>query len=185
VKQGKGAPKSGVKAPGSPAEATDSETGWFGHTLPRTLLHAFYWVDDALQNYMREHAQFSLPRAQSMLMVCIGAGVQQQSEMANVLRVSKQAVQQGIRELVAKRLVEIVPDPENRRNRIVRFTEEGRSVREIARRGIAEVERELAERIGTDRVWLLQQILELPWGAPPDFSKAPSAVHQTGARSDD
>jgi DNA-binding MarR family transcriptional regulator len=166
-------PRTGVqrRSGKEPRTAAARDGDWFSHTLPRTLLHAFYWVDDGLQSYMREHASFSLPRAQSMLMVCISDGVQRQSEMAKVLRVSKQAVRQGVRELVAKRLVEIVPDPENKRSRIVRFTQAGKSVRATARRGISEVEQALAERIGTDRVWLLRQILEVPWGTPPDFSR--------------
>lgn len=152
------------------SQPSGEQPGWFNHTLPRTLLHAFYWVDDALQNYMRAHASFSLPRAQSMLMVCIGSGVNRQSEIAKVLRVSKQAVQQGVRELVDKGLVEVVTDDPSKRGKVVRFTAEGQSLRNVARRGIEEIERELARRIGHDRVWLLQQILELPWGDPPDFA---------------
>ena len=143
---------------------------WFSHTLPRTLLHAYTWVDDGLQNYMRANADFSLPRAQSMLMVCIGDGIHRQADMAKALQVSKQAVRQGIRELEHKGLVEIVPDPDNQRSKLVRFTGRGSSIRETARRGIFAVERELEARIGREQVGLLREILEAPWGAPPDFS---------------
>lgn len=146
---------------------------WFSHTLPRTLLYAYTWVDDGLQNYMRAHAAFALPRAQSMLMVCIGDGVHRQSEMAKILKVSKQAIRQGIRELEQKGLVEIVADPDNQRSRLVQFTEEGRSIRETARRGIFEVEKQLEQRIGADNVRRLQQILEAGWGAAPDFRDSP------------
>ncbi len=141
----------------------------YAHALARTLLHAYYWVDDGLQNYMRAHADFTLPRAQSMLMVCIGDGVHQQTKMAEVLQVSKQAVQQGVRELTAKGLVEVVADPHNGRRKIVQFTERGSAMREVARQGILELERELAERIGRDRVGLLHDILDVDWGSPPQF----------------
>jgi len=142
---------------------------WFSHTLPRNLLLAYTWVDDGLQNYMRAHAAFSLPRAQSMLMVCIGDGIHRQSEMAKVLQVSKQAVRQGIRELTEKALVEIVPDPDNQRSKLVRFTEEGKTIRETARRGMVEVEKQLTKRIGRRRVRLLHELLEAGWGPPPEF----------------
>ncbi len=158
-------------AEGRPSSTGDDQDQWFSHALVRGLLHAYYWVDDSLQNYMRAHADISLPRAQSMLMVCIGDGIHRQSEMARVLRVSKQAVQQGIRELIDKGLVEIVPDAANKRSKIVRFTDQGQGMREIAGRGMGEIEKELAQRIGEDRVWLLHQILELQWGAPPEFRR--------------
>lgn len=143
---------------------------WFSHTLPRNLLLAYTWVDDGLQNYLRAHAAFSVPRAQSMLMVCIGDGIHRQSEMAKVLQVSKQAVRQGIRELAEKALVEVVPDPDNQRSKLVRFTEEGKTIRETARRGMIEVEKRLQERIGPDSVRLLHQLLEAGWGPPPEFT---------------
>ena len=39
--------------------------------LTRTLIHAFYWMDDGLQHYMQYQVGFSLPRAQSMMMIPI------------------------------------------------------------------------------------------------------------------
>lgn len=162
-------PRGRVRPAERPPTSDDEDYG-FSRALLRELLHAFYWVDDSLQNYMREHAAFSLPRAQSMLMICIGDGIRQQSEMAKVLSVTKQAVRQGIKELVDKGLVEVVPDPSNKRNKIVRFTDAGQGMREIARRGITEIEQELARRIGMDGVRLLRQMLELQWGPPLEFS---------------
>lgn len=149
---------------------TNNRTNRFDRQLPRTLLHAFYWVDDGLQAHMRKHAGLSLPRAQSMLMVCIGDGICRQTEMARQLRVSKQAVQQGIRELAAKGLVDVTPDPANPRYRIVSFTEEGQRMRELAVKSLREIERELARRIGRERLDALHDALDADWGASPDAS---------------
>jgi len=145
------------------------EGEWYAQALTRTLLHAFYWVDDGLQSYMREHAGFSLPRAQSMLMVCIGDGIERQSEMAKHLRVSKQAVRQAVKELVAKNLVYIEQDPAHGRRKLVKFTEQGRAMREVARQGVMALEEDLAERIGGDRVGLLHDILQADWGPSPVY----------------
>ena len=93
------------------------------------LLHAFYWVDNGLQAHMMREAGLSLPRAQSMMMNCISDGITRQTDMAAVLRVSKQAVQQSLKELVAKDFVTIQPDPENGRQKIVRLTAKGHGMR--------------------------------------------------------
>lgn len=139
----------------------------FERQLPRTLLHAFYWVDDGLQAWMREKAGFSLPRAQSMLMVCIGDGIHRQSDMARQLRVSKQAVQQGVRALVKKGLVQIRDDPDIPRHRLVTFTPEGERMRGLALESLKEIERLLAKRIGRERLNGLHDALEEDWGPAP------------------
>ena len=110
------------------------------HGLLRDLVHATYWLDDGLQAYMREHASASLPRAQSMMLVYISEGVDRPSDLARRLRVSKQAVQQGLKELIAKDIVTIEPDPQNGRQKLVRFTTHGRELRDIAREGLESLE---------------------------------------------
>ncbi len=130
------------------------------------LLHAFYWVDNGLQAHMMREAGLSLPRAQSMMMNCISDGITRQTDMAAVLRVSKQAVQQSLKELVAKDFVTIQPDPENGRQKIVRLTTKGHRMREIALRGIADLEEKLASRIGADRLEALHDVLDADWGEP-------------------
>jgi DNA-binding MarR family transcriptional regulator len=135
--------------------------------LPRTLLHAFYWIDDGLQAAMRKKKGFSLPRSQSIIMVLIGDGVHQQSEIARLLGISKQAVSQAIKELIIKDLVRLEPDPNNGRQKIVTFTNQGRKMRDVARTAIAELEQELSARIGKRRLEALHDALEAPWGDPP------------------
>jgi DNA-binding MarR family transcriptional regulator len=135
--------------------------------LLRELLHAFYWLDDGLQAHMRRAAGFSLPRAQSMIMVCIGDGIHRQSDIALTLRVSKQAVQQGVRELVAKDFVKIEPDPDSRRQKRVVFTTRGEAMRDVAADGLRRIEAELARRIGRTRLDGLRRALEADWGPSP------------------
>lgn len=137
------------------------------HGLLRDLVHATYWLDDGLQAYMREHAGISLPRAQSMMMVYLSEGVDRSADLAIRLRISKQAVQQGLKELIAKDMVTIELDPDNRRQKIVRFTEHGRELRDIARQGLTSLEAELTRRIGAGAIKGLRRALEADWGAAP------------------
>jgi DNA-binding MarR family transcriptional regulator len=135
--------------------------------LLRTLMHAFYWVDDGLQAHMRRQAGFSLPRAQSMIMVCLTEGVTSQSELARRLQVSKQAIQQALRAMVDNGMVTIDPEPDNGRQRVVRVTAKGEAMREIARTGLQALQEELARRIGRDRLEALHDALNADWGPVP------------------
>lgn len=146
---------------GKPAAST-------GPALLRELVHATYWLDDGLQAYMKEHAGISLPRAQSMMMVYIAEGVDSPTDLARRLRVSKQAIRQGLKELMAKDMVTVEPDPANRRQKVVRFTEHGRALRQVAREGLQNLESELGRRLGEDRLAALHDALFADWGDVPE-----------------
>lgn len=141
-------------------------TGGIAHQemLLRKLLHAFYWVDDGLQAHMQQEAGISLPRAQSMIMACIDDGVTRQADMAAHLRVSKQAVQQALKSLVAKGLVRVQADPDNGRQKVVSLTGRGQEMRAVAVDGIRALECALGERIGADRLAALHDALDADWG---------------------
>lgn len=138
--------------------------------LLRKLLHAFCWVDDGLQAHMLRETGISLPRAQSMMMACIDDGVTRQSDMARHLGVSKQAVQQSLKALVAKGLVTVVPDPDNGRQKIVTLTGRGREMREIAVDGVRRLEAALEQRIGARRLKALHEALDVDWGSVDSVS---------------
>jgi DNA-binding MarR family transcriptional regulator len=138
-----------------------------GPALLRELVHATYWLDDGLQAYMKEHAGISLPRAQSMMMVYLAEGVDSPSDLARRLRVSKQAIRQGLKELMAKDMVTLETDPANRRQKVVRFTEHGRALRKVAGEGLQSLEGELGRRLGEGRLAALHDALFLDWGDVP------------------
>ena len=70
-------------------------------------MYATHWPDDGLQAYMHQHAGMSLPRAQSKKLIYLTEGVDRPADLARQLRVSKQAVQQALKELIAKDMVTI------------------------------------------------------------------------------
>jgi DNA-binding MarR family transcriptional regulator len=132
------------------------------------LVHATYWMDDGLQAHMRACAGMSLPRSQSMLMVYLSDGFDRPADLAKRLRISKQAVQQGLKELIAKDMVTLERDPENRRQKRVRFTDHGRELRDIAQQGLERLEAELSQRIGAERMQALGDALQANWGPGAD-----------------
>lgn len=135
--------------------------------LLRSLMRAFYWLDDGLQAHMAQQAGLSVPRAQSMVMLALAEGLRRQADLAERLGVSKQAVQQALKELVAKDLVRVRPDPDNGRQRIVEFTARGERMRDVAREGLRDLEALLNRRIGARRLAALHDALDADWGPTP------------------
>ncbi|MBX3707612.1 MAG: MarR family transcriptional regulator [Pseudomonadales bacterium] len=158
----------GGATPAVPATLADRAVQPYDRMLMRRIMHAFYWLDDGLQAHLARTTGVSVPRAQSMIMVCIGDGVQRQADLATRLGVSKQAVQQALKELVGKGLVTVEQDPDNGRQRIVRFTARGRRLREVAVEGLLDLEALLEQRIGRARLDALQDALAVDWGPLPE-----------------
>ena len=76
---------------------------------------------------------------------------QRLSRMATASGLTKQALAQTLGPLEAGGYVEVVPDPHDRRARIVRLTDRGRSVNAAVRERLAEVEQEWADQVGPER----------------------------------
>lgn len=80
--------------------------------------------------------------------------------LAERSRFSKQAVGEIVDDLERLAQVERVPDPSDRRAKIIRLTPRGAATYEAGLRIFAELEREWAERFGAERVATLRAVLE-------------------------
>jgi DNA-binding MarR family transcriptional regulator len=69
--------------------------------------------------------------------------------------------------LVDLDLLNVSVDERDARATIVRLTVAGDVLMKIARKELAVLERELAQRIGPENVDALRSVLALPWGDPP------------------
>ena len=87
-------------------------------------------------------------------------GGRPQSDLAGLLDVSKQAVQQFVDELVEEGAVERVVDPRDARGRIVRLTARGVAFIEEGNAVKQEIERRYARRIGKGRLEALNAALD-------------------------
>lgn len=86
------------------------------------------------------------------------------SELARRLIVSRQAVHQLANEARKHGLVELIESPTNRRVRLLRFTLQGEVMYANGTRDLREIERQLAERIGSEDMAALLRILAKDWG---------------------
>jgi len=130
----------------------------------RGLLRAYYWMDESLQNGLQEAGYLPRTRTQTMILINIADGVTRAAELARVLGVSRQAIQQQINELERDDLVTQIPDPDDRRaNRIV-FSERGSQLINAALASLREAEQALGARIGYERLSQLRSALMSDWG---------------------
>jgi DNA-binding MarR family transcriptional regulator len=92
------------------------------------------------------------------------------TELAERLRMSKQAVGYHLRQLERLGYLEREPDPEDQRGKRIVVTNRGRRAIALIREAVAEVEDEWAGRLGADRFAQLRGCLQELVDAPPSTS---------------
>lgn len=112
------------------------------------LVRTLYWFDEQLQVRLEALGWGRRGRSQSLILANIANGETRASRMADNLGVSRQAMSQFLTELEKDKLIEVVPDPDDRRARIVRFTPESEAIREDAKKVLLDMERELETAMG-------------------------------------
>jgi DNA-binding MarR family transcriptional regulator len=82
------------------------------------------------------------------------------SELARRAQITKQSMAELVAHLERHGYVERVPDPSDRRAKLVRATERGAEVYAVAGQVIAGLEREMTERLGEAKMRQLRALLE-------------------------
>lgn len=141
--------------------------------LMRSLLRAYYWMDESMQNGLIQAGLAPRTRTQTMILVNISNGVMRAAELARILGVSRQAIQQQINELESEDLVIQVPDPDDRRAHRILFSEKGAYFMQIALGGLRNAEQLLSERIGSEALSNMKQALTNDWGPVLGEARAP------------
>lgn len=127
----------------------------------RDLRRTLYAVSD-------EHAPGLGARHHRLLAALPVAGTRV-ARLAEVSGLTKQALAQTLRPLLDGGFVEVLPDPADRRARLVRRTAAGHRVETALRAALGRREEELARRVGADRWAVTSSVLrELWWDAVED-----------------
>lgn len=82
------------------------------------------------------------------------------TELAARAEITKQTCGEIVSELEALGYLERIPDPDDRRAKIIRLTDRGVAAQTEARRVFAEIETEWADRFGAERIAALRDLLE-------------------------
>lgn len=135
--------------------------------LMAQLLNRFMWFDGALQRNLDKRGWGGVRRLESMTMMYVQAGICRPSELARLIGVTRQSMNTALRELEEKKLVRLLPDPQDKRCKIVEFDPEGAAMRQEALDVIEELEALLDERLGQGVADRLAGILAADWGEAP------------------
>jgi DNA-binding MarR family transcriptional regulator len=104
------------------------------------------------------------------------------TDIAERAKLTKQSVGEIVDDLVARGYAQRIPDPEDRRAKLVCLTERGEAAQAHGRRLFAKVEERWAERYGAERVAGLRELLEelaaaeAPFAVPELAHPAPAPV---------
>jgi DNA-binding MarR family transcriptional regulator len=82
------------------------------------------------------------------------------TELATLAGMTKQSIGEVIDNLVQLDYVKRVPDPQDRRAKLICLTERGEEAQKTGRRLFAKIEQRWAERYGPDRIAQLRDLLE-------------------------
>ena len=90
----------------------------------------------------------------------LDAGGTRVSELARRAQITKQSMAELVEHLERHGYVERVPDPSDRRAKLVRATPRGAEVYRLAREAVSEIEREWTSRLGARKMRELRALLE-------------------------
>ncbi len=138
-----------------------------GRGLMTSLLEGFMWLDRGLQQNLQAQGLPSVRRLESMVLVYVASGIQRPSDLARTLGVTRQSINSAVRELEEKRLIELTPDPADKRCKLIRFSREGRPVHMAAANIMSNLEAALVDRLGEPTVEALLKGLGDDWGDVP------------------
>jgi DNA-binding MarR family transcriptional regulator len=141
--------------------------------MPREHRHAFLmsgllegwdWFDNGLQNVLMSSGLPSLNKSQSMMVLYISAGVQRPIEIARKMRLSRQAISHIARQLTDMGMITAQADEGDARSKVLIFTDSSAGLRNFAGESIRLLEGKLTERLGSEAVEALRDVLNLDWG---------------------
>lgn len=95
----------------------------------------------------------------------LDCGATHAAQIAQRIRISRQAISKTLRELRTLGFVRLENDPDRRNQKLVVMTESGMQLAVAARSELREIEAALAEDIGADAMAALRRALEKGWGS--------------------
>jgi DNA-binding MarR family transcriptional regulator len=124
------------------------------------LYHLAAGLDVRLSSYRKGTRYASVRHSDVRVFVQAHREPQTISDLSRTLRISRQAVHASVHRLCELKVVELVPDPQDRREKIVVMTERGMSAQRTAQQQVIMLENEIAEVIGREGLEQLRQMLE-------------------------
>jgi DNA-binding MarR family transcriptional regulator len=126
--------------------------------LATLMFISYRAMDDRVQRAMRE-AGYDVTVAQARLAQRIADEGSRLTDLAESAQVTKQTASLLVAALERDGIVERVPDPDDGRARLIRFTDRGRAASQRAMEVVMGVEREWTEHLGPELAGQLREAL--------------------------
>jgi DNA-binding MarR family transcriptional regulator len=124
--------------------------------LATLMFISYRAMDDRVVRAMRE-AGYDITVAQARLAQRIADGGSRLTDLAESAQVTKQTASLLVAALEREGIVERVPDPDDGRARLIRFTDRGRAASQRAMEVVMGVEREWTEHLGPELAGQLRE----------------------------
>jgi DNA-binding MarR family transcriptional regulator len=131
--------------------------------MARQLLVGWRWFDDQLRQGLIDAGFGTITSAQSILFPYLDPGGSRQTELAERLDMTKQAVNQLVAGLVEHGFLELKSDAEDKRSKLIHLTARGKESVVVANACLRRAEADLADRIGAEKTAELRKVLALAW----------------------
>ena len=136
------------------------------------LLQAFSWMDRCLQENLAARGWQPLGRLESEIMFFVSAGTTSPVDIARALGVSRQAINQATKGMIARGLIALEEDPSDGRRKVLTFPPSGYDIGRDGIEIIEGMERELERRLGKKKLDALRAALAQGFGELPEIPRA-------------
>ena len=114
------------------------------------LVSVVYWFDERLQQALAARGWGTLNRSQSLVLANVANGETRSARIAEKMGVSRQALSQMTAELIARNILELAPDPQDKRARILQFAPQSHGIRDDAQAVLRDLESQIAASTSTE-----------------------------------
>lgn len=129
------------------------------NSLKALLRDALDWIEKEQEELLKDSPFASASTAERKLFAALRGESRSISELSRYLGVSRQAVHHTVHKLVSKGVVTLQHADNNRRDKLVTISEQGREVQAMTAKHFQAIERKMASTLGRERVVLLREVL--------------------------
>lgn len=127
------------------------------------LRNRLEWVEDQLMKNAEKNGYGYITPSMARLYSYLGDSPVPMSSLARRLKISRQAVHQLVAEGLTSDFLQVIDSPEDKRIKLVKFSDKGKKMSAVALAEIHQTEHELEKYLGTENVKQLRRILEMDW----------------------
>ena len=136
-------------------------------SLRQLLRTRLEWLEEHLMTNAEKNGYGYISPSMARLYSYVGSSPISISELARRLQISRQAVHQLVKEGINEGILEVSNCRDDKRIKLVNFTDKGKLMSNVALQEIRQAETVLCAYLGDENVNALRRILEMDWPETP------------------